>query len=75
MRVALLPSAWDDLAAAFRFYENQQAGLGDYFRESLIAEIEPLGSDLKPLRIITPRTPRAPRCSSLHAVARVAFVA
>jgi hypothetical protein len=42
MRLTILPSAGEDLAAAFHFYENQQAGLGDYFRESLIADIEVL---------------------------------
>lgn len=42
MKLVLLPSAWDDLAEGFHFYEAQSSGLGDYFRESLIAEIERL---------------------------------
>lgn len=42
MKVSILPSAWDDLADGFHFYEQQQPGLGDDFRESLIAEIETL---------------------------------
>jgi hypothetical protein len=34
MRILILPSARDDLSDEFEFYERQQAGLGDYFRES-----------------------------------------
>ncbi|MDP3073938.1 MAG: type II toxin-antitoxin system RelE/ParE family toxin [Opitutaceae bacterium] len=42
MNLLILPSAWDDLADGFRFYERQAPGLGDYFRDSLIADIESL---------------------------------
>ena len=42
MNLRILPSAWDDLADGFRFYERQSPGLGDYFRDSLIAEIDAL---------------------------------
>jgi hypothetical protein len=31
-----------DLLEGFRFYEDQSAGLGRYFRDSLIADIESL---------------------------------
>ena len=33
MKTAILPSAHDDLAAGFGFYERQREGLGSYFRE------------------------------------------
>lgn len=42
MNLCILPSAWDDLADAFWFYERQAPGLGSLFRESLIAEIDAL---------------------------------
>lgn len=42
MNLRILPSAWDDLADGFRFYERQAPGLGDYFRDSLIADIDSL---------------------------------
>src|SRR5690242_12524594 len=35
MKIVILPSARDDLADGFQFYENQAAGLGGYFLESL----------------------------------------
>ncbi|MBL9188720.1 MAG: type II toxin-antitoxin system RelE/ParE family toxin [Opitutaceae bacterium] len=40
MNLLILPSASDDLAEGFRFYERQAPGLGDYFRDSLIADID-----------------------------------
>ena len=43
MRILVLPSARDDLAAGFDFYERQQEGLGSYFLESLFSDIESLG--------------------------------
>ena len=42
MRLSILPSAWDDLAEGYWFYEKQGAGLGAYFRDALIADIESL---------------------------------
>lgn len=42
MRILILPSARDDLGAAFDFYERQQEGLGNYFLESLFSDIESL---------------------------------
>jgi plasmid stabilization system protein ParE len=42
MRILILPSARDDLSDGFDFYERQQAGLGDYFQESLFSDIESL---------------------------------
>lgn len=44
MKLRLLPSAWRDLAAAYYFYENQRAGLGSEFRETVLEEIEKLSS-------------------------------
>jgi hypothetical protein len=40
VRIEVLPGARDDLVAGFRFYEQQAAGLGNYFRDSLFADIE-----------------------------------
>lgn len=42
MRIEILPSAIADLALGFAFYEKQQAGLGDYFLDSLFADIDSL---------------------------------
>ena len=42
MKLEILPSAEEDLADGFWFYEKQGNGLGKYFRESLISEIEGL---------------------------------
>ena len=42
MKIVILPSARDDLADGFDFYEEQQAGLGDYFEESLFSDIDSL---------------------------------
>jgi len=42
MKIVILPSARDDLADGFDFYEEQQEGLGDYFEESLFSDIDSL---------------------------------
>jgi hypothetical protein len=42
MKLTILPSAWEDLASGFRFYESQQPGLGNYFLESVFADLDPL---------------------------------
>ncbi len=42
MRVRILGSARQDLEEGFRFYESQDAGLGDYFLSSVKADIESL---------------------------------
>lgn len=42
MKVEILPSAIADLALGFVFYEKQQTGLGDYFLDSLFADIDSL---------------------------------
>lgn len=42
MKIRLLTVAFDDLEAGRRFYERQQAGLGDYFLDSLFSDIDSL---------------------------------
>jgi plasmid stabilization system protein ParE len=42
VRIEILPEARDDLVAAFRFYERQGRGLGSYFRESILEDIDSL---------------------------------
>ncbi len=42
MKILILPSARDDLADGFDFYEKQREGLGNYFQESLFSDIESL---------------------------------
>jgi len=42
VKVEILPSAIADLALGFAFYEKQQPGLGDYYLDSLFADIDSL---------------------------------
>src|SRR4051812_3836985 len=42
MRIRILESARRDLDEGYWFYEDQQQGLGDYFRTSVSADIESL---------------------------------
>lgn len=42
MKVSILPSALDDLAEGFLFYENQGENLGNYFLDSLFSDIDSL---------------------------------
>ena len=42
MKVRILTSAFNDLAAGREFYEDQGEGLGDYFLNSLFSEIDSL---------------------------------
>jgi hypothetical protein len=42
MTIVILPSAKEDLAEGFAFFEEQQAGLGAYFLESLFSDIDSL---------------------------------
>lgn len=44
MRVNLSESALGDLIEGCRFYEEQDAGLGDYFEQSMLQELESLKS-------------------------------
>ena len=40
--IRILPSARRDLGIGFRFYEKQEPGVGDYFLDSIAAEIDSL---------------------------------
>jgi plasmid stabilization system protein ParE len=42
LRIRLLSLALDDLESGRRFYERQQADLGDYFLDSLFSDIDAL---------------------------------
>ena len=42
MKITIQPSALADLAAGYRFYEDKQRGLGDYFLDSLYSDIDSL---------------------------------
>jgi len=42
MKIIVRPSARDDLSDGFDFYERQSEGLGNYFVESLLSDIESL---------------------------------
>ncbi len=42
MQLEILDRAERDLVAGYRFYEAQRAGLGDYFLNSLYADIDSL---------------------------------
>ena len=42
MRIELLNEAEADLLAGFEFYEQREPGLGQYFLDSLIADIDSL---------------------------------
>lgn len=42
MRVAITRSAEIDLLEGFSFYEEQATGIGDYFIDSLVADIDSL---------------------------------
>ena len=44
MTVEILPSAHEDLVDGFEFYEQKEPGLGSYFVNTLISEIEALNS-------------------------------
>jgi plasmid stabilization system protein ParE len=42
MKIIILPSACDDLLDGFDFYERQREGLGEYFLESLLSDVDSL---------------------------------
>jgi plasmid stabilization system protein ParE len=42
VRIEILSEARDDLIGGFRFYEQQAPGLGSYFRESILADVDAL---------------------------------
>ena len=67
MQICLIQSAEADLLSGFMFYERQQTGLGEYFLDSLYADIDALmlyaGVYSKPIgrfhRILAKRFPFA----------------
>ena len=52
MKVRVLRPAFTDLAAGRRFYDHREAGVGDYFYDSLFAEIDSLArfAGIHPIR-------------------------
>lgn len=42
MKIRILDSASQDLIEGFRFYEKQEAGLGNYFIDALFSDIDAL---------------------------------
>ena len=42
MKLQILDMAQDDLVEGFRFYEEKEEGLGDYFLSNLFSDIESL---------------------------------
>lgn len=42
MKIGILRSARRDLVDGYRFYERRRPGLGEYFRESLLEDIDRL---------------------------------
>jgi hypothetical protein len=42
MKVRILESARRDLRAGYKFYEHQEHGIGEYFLNSLFADIDSL---------------------------------
>lgn len=42
MRIGVLTHAKEDLLDGYLFYERQEAGIGDYFLDSLSADIDSL---------------------------------
>ncbi len=44
MKIRILGGAEDDLAEGYRFYEEQEGGVGDYFLNTIFSEIESLKS-------------------------------
>jgi plasmid stabilization system protein ParE len=42
MKVGILRSAFDDLAVGLDFYDRREKGVGEYFLDSLFAEIDSL---------------------------------
>ena len=42
MRIEFLDEAKEDLVAGYQFYEEQAAGLGSYFLDSIFADIDSL---------------------------------
>ena len=42
MTVAILEDSADDMEAGQRFYESRETGIGDYFVESILSDLDSL---------------------------------
>ena len=78
MKIVVLPSAHSDLLDGIDFYERQGEGLGDYFLESLLSDIDSLrlyaGIHMKVLgyhRLLSKRFPYAVYYNSENEIVRV----
>jgi hypothetical protein len=45
VRIQILPEAREDLIAGYQFYESRAAGLGSYFRDSLLEDVDALATN------------------------------
>jgi hypothetical protein len=74
MRIKILSSAIDDLHSGRLFYERQGEGLGEYFFDSIFADIDSLmlyaGIHQNSLRLSPTLIQTIPLCCILHAGAR-----
>lgn len=81
MQVRITRSAETDLLEGYAFYEEQQTGIGEYFLDSLFADINALapfaGIDPKPIRnlhrTLAKRFPFAIYCELTNEIASVDF--
>ncbi len=78
MRIQVLNEAEQDLIDGFRFYESRETGLGSYFLDSLIADIDSLQlyAGIHPVvfgyhRMLAQRFPYAIYYDVSHSTARV----
>jgi hypothetical protein len=53
MKIEILPSAMEDLADGRGFYDRQGIGVGDYFLQSLFADIDRCGTWLECIPFIS----------------------
>jgi hypothetical protein len=81
MTVLILPSAKQDLAEGYEFYECQGQGLGAYFLESLFSDIDSLriyagvhAKEFRFHRLLSKRFPYAVYYSVKHEAALVSAV-
>ena len=81
MKVQILDEAEQDLIDGFRFYETQEAGLGDYFLDSLFSDIDSLqlyagihSQHFGYYRLLSKRFPFAVYYRVENAIARVSAV-
>lgn len=70
MKIAILPSARRDLDDGCNFYERQGEGLGDYFQQTLLSDIDSLrlyaGIHLKVFGLFRALSKAFPLCDLLR---------